>query len=68
MPWKKGKIKLDDGTVHPAELLVKEDGQVWNARILKDGKTFEEIDVNKFANTLDKSVEDVYPYTYELDE
>lgn len=68
MPWKKGKIKLDDGTVHPAELLVKENGQVWNARILKDGKTFEEIDVNKFANTLDKSVEDVYPYTYELDE
>ncbi|SKC38844.1 hypothetical protein [Maledivibacter halophilus] len=68
MPWKKGKIKLDDGTVHPAELLVKEDGQVWNARILKDGKTFEEIDVNKFANKLNKSVEDVYPYTYELDE
>lgn len=68
MPWKKGKIKFDDGSVYPAELLVKSDGQVWNTRILKDGKIVEEIDANHFANKLDKSAEDVYPYSYEIDE
>lgn len=67
MPWKKGKIKFDDGSEYPAELLVKSDGQVWNVRVLKDGKVFEEIDVNNFAGRLNKDVESVYPYTYELD-
>lgn len=68
MPWKKGTIKFDDGSVYQAELLVKSDGQVWNARIFKDGETIEEVDANNFANRLDKSAESVYPYTYELDE
>ncbi len=68
MPWKKGKVKFDDGSVYPAELLVKEDGQVWNARILKDGKIVEQIDADKFANKLNKDTESVYPYSYELDE
>lgn len=68
VPWKKGKIKFDDGSVYPAELLVKSDGQVWNARILKDGKVIEEIDTNNFSKKLNKSTESVYPYSYELDE
>ncbi|WP_432663427.1 hypothetical protein R9X47_22950 [Wukongibacter baidiensis] len=67
MPWKKGKIKFDDGSEYPAELLVKSDGQVWNARILKDGKIVEEIDANHFAKNLEKNAEDVYPYSYEID-
>ena len=54
MPWKKGKIKFDDGSVYPAELLIKSDGQVWNARILKDGKVVEEIDASGFAGKLNK--------------
>lgn len=68
MPWKKGKVKFDDGSVYPAELLVKSDGQVWNARILKDGKVVEEIDASSFAERLNKSTENVYPYSFELDE
>ncbi len=68
MPWKKGKIKLDDGSVYPAELLVKSDGQVWNAKILKDGKIVQEVDADHFAKRLDKSAENVYPYSYEIDE
>ncbi|MCT4566039.1 MAG: hypothetical protein N4A68_17240 [Maledivibacter sp.] len=67
MPWKKGKIKFDDGSIYSAELLVKSDGEVWNVRVLKDGKVFEEIDASMFANKLGKNVEDVYPFTYELD-
>lgn len=68
MPWKKGKIKFDDGSVYPAELLIKSDGQVWNARILKDGKVVEEIDATGFAEKLNKSTESVYPYSFELEE
>lgn len=68
MTWKKGKIKLDDGTVYPAELLVRSNGQVWNARIYKDDGVIEEVDVGSFAHKLNKPVEDVYPYTYELED
>ena len=28
----------------------------------------EEIDIQKFAHNLNKSVEDVYPYTYEIED
>ena len=68
MPWKKGKIRFDDGTTYPAELLVNSDGEVWNAKVFKNDTTIEEIDTEKFAHSLNKSVEDVYPYTYEIDD
>ncbi|RKD31786.1 hypothetical protein [Thermohalobacter berrensis] len=66
MPWKKGKIKFDDGTTYPAEMLIKEDGQVWNVRVFKDNNVVEEIDADKFANKLGKSAEEVYPFTFEI--
>ncbi|MBU3114131.1 hypothetical protein [Clostridium lacusfryxellense] len=68
MQWKKGEIKFDDGSTYPAELLVNSDGDVWNARVYKDNSTIEEIDTKKFANSLNKSVEDVYPYTYKIED
>jgi hypothetical protein len=68
MPWKKGKIRFDDGSTYAAELLVNSDGDVWNARVLKSDTTIEEIDVLKFASSLNKSVEDIYPYTYEIED
>lgn len=49
MPWKKGRIKFDDGTVYPAEFLVQEDGSVWNARVHKEDGVVEEIDAQEFA-------------------
>ncbi|MCY6371846.1 hypothetical protein [Clostridium ganghwense] len=68
MVWKKGRIKFDDGSEYPAELLVKSNGQVWNAKIYKDNGVVEEVDVENFAKKLDKTVDEVYPYTYELDD
>lgn len=68
MTWKKGKIEFDDGTVYPADLLVREDGQVWNVRVHKDNGTIEEIDADKFAEKLGKSVDEVYPYTYKIED
>lgn len=75
MPWKKGKIRFDDGSCYPAELLVNSDGEVWNARVFKNDATqqgndgvIEEIDIQKFAHSLNKSIEDVYPYTYEIED
>ena len=68
MPWKSGKIKFDDGSVYPAELLVKEDGEVWNVKVFKDNDVIEEIDAQNFASKLNKDVAAVYPFTYELTE
>ncbi|MCB2289770.1 hypothetical protein LGK97_08325 [Clostridium sp. CS001] len=68
MPWKKGKIRFDDGSTYNAELLVNSDGEVWNARVFKNDATIEEIDIQKFAHGLNKPIEDVYPYTYEIDD
>ena len=75
MPWKKGKIRFDDDSTYPAELLVNSDGEVWNVRVFKHDATaqgndgiIEEVDIQKFAHSLNKSVEDVYPYTYEIDD
>ncbi len=68
MPWKKGKVKFDDGTSYPAELLVKSDGQVWNMKVFKENGVIEEIDAENFANKLGKDPETVYPYTYEIEE
>lgn len=68
MPWKKGKVKFDDGTSYPAELLVKSDGQVWNMRVFKENGVIEEIDAQSFASKLGKNPESVYPYTYEIEE
>lgn len=68
MPWKKGKIRFDDGSTYPAELLVNSDGEVWNARVFKNDATIEEINIQKFANSLNKSIENIYPYTYEIED
>lgn len=68
MPWKKGKIRFDDGSTYAAELLVNCDGKVWNARVYKNDVTIEEIDIQKFSQSLNKPVEDIYPYTYEIEE
>ncbi len=68
MPWKKGKVKFDDGTIYPAELLVKKDGEVWNMKIFKENNTVEEIDAQEFAQKLNKNVEEVYPFSYEIEE
>ena len=68
MSWKHGKVKFDDGTVYPAELLMKENGEVWNVRVHKGNNVVEEIDARSFANRLGKKEKDVYPFTYELDE
>ncbi|SCY39589.1 hypothetical protein [Alkaliphilus peptidifermentans] len=67
MPWKQGKIKLADGTTYPAELLIEKGKEVWNVKIQSDRGVVEEIDPDHFANKLKKSPEDVYPFTYELD-
>ncbi|WDV47249.1 hypothetical protein PV797_05965 [Clostridiaceae bacterium M8S5] len=68
MPWKKGSVTFDDGSTYKADLLVKEDGEVWNMKVYKDGNTVEEIDAKAFANKLDKTAEDVYPFTYKIDD
>ncbi|OPJ56888.1 hypothetical protein [Alkalithermobacter paradoxus] len=67
MEWKKGRVEFDDGTVYPAEFLMRGDGKVWNVKVYKDGKVVKEIDADCFANNLGKSVEDVYPYKYHID-
>lgn len=68
MSWKKGRIQFDDGSQYLAELLVKSDGQIWNARIYKDNGVIEEVDVENFARKLNKTVDEVYPYTYKIDD
>ena len=68
MPWKCGRIKLDDGSTYPAEMLVKDNGEVWNIKIQKGSESVMEVDAHRFASMLDKSVEEVYPFTYELNE
>ena len=50
MPWKTGKIKLDDGTIYPAELLVKDNGEVWNIKVHKGNNVVKEIDAESFAD------------------
>lgn len=67
MPWKHGNIKFDDGTVYPADFLLKDNGEVWNVKVYKEGHVIEEIDIENFAHKLNKRVEDVYPFTYKLD-
>ena len=68
MPWKTGKIKLDDGTIYPAELLVKDNGEVWNIKVHKGNNVVEEIDAESFASRLGKNSDQVYPFTYEIDD
>jgi hypothetical protein len=68
MEWKRGVVKFDDGSEYTAELLVSENGQIWNSRIHKDKEIIEETNADYFASKLGKSVEDVYPYTCELKE
>lgn len=66
MPWKKGKVTFDDGSQYDAELLVKDDGEVWNMKIYKEGGVVEEVDAQAFASKLGKSPESVYPFKYEI--
>jgi len=66
MPWKKGTVTLNDGSVYDAELLIENNNQVWNVRIFKEGKVVEEIDASKFSAQLNKSPEDVYPFSYNI--
>ncbi|MTI69719.1 MAG: hypothetical protein FH751_05615 [Firmicutes bacterium] len=68
MPWKKGTVKFDDGTTYKADLLVNNKGEVWNMKIHKDNGIVEEIDAQRFASDLGKTAEDVYPFTYSLDD
>lgn len=63
MEWKNGKIKFDDGSEYPAELLINEKGQIWNVKVHKSDGIVEEIDTDLFARKLNKNVEDIYPYT-----
>jgi hypothetical protein len=48
-------------------MLVKDDRQVWNIKVHKDGKVIEEIDTQAFANKPGKDASQVYPFTYEID-
>ncbi len=68
MEWKKGNITFDDGSCYPGEILLSDDGEIWNTRIYKDNHVVEEIDADRFADTLGKSVAEVYPYTCEIKE
>ncbi len=67
MPWKRGKIKFNDGSVYPAELLIEDDGEVWNVKVFKENNVIEEIDAKRFAAQLKKDVDDVYPFDYEIE-
>lgn len=69
MAWKTGKVIFDDGSTYPAQMLLSEDGQIWNVRIRsKDGKIIEEIDPHSFASKFDKRPDDVYPYTFKIED
>lgn len=67
MPWKKGKIKFNDGSEYPAELLIEDVGEVWNIKVYKENNVIEEMDAKRFAHQLKKDVNDVYPFDYELE-
>lgn len=66
MPWKHGKIKFDDGSEYPADFLIEGKNEVWNVKVFKDDGVIEEIDAENFASKLNKTPEQVYPFTYEL--
>ena len=66
MPWLKGKIKLADGAIYPAELLI-EGSEVWKVKIHSHKGLIEEINGDSFASKLEKEPNDVYPFTYELE-
>ena len=68
MTWKKGKVKFDDGTVYTADLLLKDNGEVWNMKVHTESGVIEEIDTQSFAMKLKKDVKSIYPFTYELEE
>ncbi|WP_425449001.1 hypothetical protein [Dethiothermospora halolimnae] len=67
MPWKKGKVTFDDGSTYNADLLVKDNGEVWNMKVYKDDGVVEELDAREFASRLGKSAESVYPFTYTIE-
>ncbi len=67
MPWKKGKIKLADGSVYKADLLIERDSEVWNVKIHSQNGIVEEIKADSFASRLEKEPDEVYPFTYELE-
>ncbi|MBM7614987.1 hypothetical protein [Alkaliphilus hydrothermalis] len=67
MPWKKGKVRLADGSVYHADLLIENGDEVWNMKLHSDHGTVEEIVAESFASKLNKTSEQVYPFTYQLD-
>lgn len=64
--WKKGIITFDDGTSYNAEILLNDNGEVWNVKVHKDGHVVHEIDADDFAKKLNKPCEKVYPYNIEI--
>ncbi len=67
MPWKKGKVRLADGSVYNAELLIENGDEVWNIKLHSDQGVVEEIVPDSFASKLNKTAEEVYPFSYQLD-
>lgn len=67
MPWKRGKVRLADGSIYPAELLIENGTEVWNVKIFGEAGIAEEIEPHTFASKLNKTAEDVYPFSYELE-
>ena len=67
MPWKQGKVTLDDGSTYKADFLINENNQVLNMKVYKDGKVFKEIDAGAFAGKLGKEADEVYPYKIEIE-
>jgi len=67
MPWKKGKVRLADGSIYNADLLIENGDEVWNMKLHGDQGTVEEIVADSFASKLNKTPEQVYPFTYQLE-
>ncbi|WP_026476904.1 hypothetical protein [Alkaliphilus transvaalensis] len=68
MPWKKGKVTLADGSVYNADLLIENGDEVWNVKLHSDQGVIEEIVPDNFASKLNKSPEEVYPFSYQLEQ
>ncbi|KAB3532520.1 hypothetical protein [Alkaliphilus serpentinus] len=67
MPWKKGVIKLADGTTYPAELLIERGREVWNMKIHSETGVFDELEFDNLSQLLDKPPNDIYPFTYQVE-
>lgn len=67
MSWKKGKIQLADGKKYDAEFLMR--GQeVRDLKIYTENGLVEELNAQQLAQKLKRSGDEVYPFTFELEE